>query len=249
MAQSEKWRPKTFSRTARGRCLHQKESPSRLQPSRASCSVQLRLDSTLTLVEYISQRAWLDATLPSCPVHGSGCRPAGNGYYWRKYPEPLAIARFYCAAAHTSFSLLPDFLSSRYRGTLAEFEEVCALIESSDCLEIANTVTSIEVASNISERSAARWVARRIFLFNAVLLALLGVLGQQLQGVRTAVQLRQRLQCPADSTALVVLRGIVVANLAALAPPLGFGPWPKVDRRHPSPRPHTMGPEPPASKG
>ena len=212
--------------------------------------MQLRLDSTLTLVDYISQRAWLDATLPSCPVHGIDCRPEGNGYYWRKYPEPLAIARFYCAAAHTTFSLLPDFLSSRYRGTLAEFEEVCALAESSDFLEVANTIRSIEVAVNITARSAECWVARRIVLFNTVLLALLGVLAERLADVRTAAQLRQRLHCPADAdAALVVLRAIVVANLASLPPPLGFGPWPKIDHRHRSPRPHAMGPEPPAPNG
>ena len=174
----------------------------------------------------------------------------GNGYYWRKYPEPLAIARFYCESAHTTFSLLPDFLSSRYRGTLAEFEEVCAAAENNDCLEVANTVRSIDVAVNISERSAARWVARRIVLFNTIMLALLGVLAERLQDVRTATQLRQRLECSTDAgAALVALRAIVVANLAALPPPLGFGPWPKTDQHHQNPRPHTMGPEPPEPNG
>ena len=212
--------------------------------------MQLRVDSKLTLVEYVSQQAWLSATLPSCPIHGSGCRPQSNGYYWRKYPEPLAIARFYCEAAHTTFSLLPDFLSSRYRGTLAEFEEVCVAAQGSDCLAVSNALRPIEVAVNITERSAARWVARRIVLFEILVLALAGVLGEQLRGVRTAWQLRERLRCAPDAgAALVALRAIVTANLSALPPPLGFGPWPKGVKRHTNPRPHTMEPAPPAPSG
>lgn len=213
-------------------------------------SVQLRFDTKLTLVEYVNQRAWLSATLPSCPVHGLDCQPQGHGYYWRKYPEPLAIARFYCEAARTTFSLLPDFLSSRYRGTLAEFEEVCVAAQDSDCLAVSNAVRAIDVAVNITERSAEGWVARRVVLFEILVLALAGVLAEQLRGVRTASQLRERLQCAADTgAALVALRAIVVANLAALPPPLGFGPWPKSVKRQRNSRPHTMGPAPPAPSG
>lgn len=209
-------------------------------------AVQLRSDTKLTVEQYISQKAWLSATLPSCPVHGRGCQPIGNGYYWRKYPQPLAVARFYCERARTTFSLLPDFLSSRYRGTLAEFEEVCVLAESGDCLTVANTLRSIEVAATISAPSAERWVKRRLVLFEITVLALLGVLAEALEGVRHATELRQRLACP---QALVALRALCAQNLAAFPPPLGFGPWPSRQPQKPLGRPHTMGPEPPAPSG
>ncbi len=59
-------------------------------------SVQLRLDSTLTLEEYLSQQAWRGATLLCCPVDGPECRPARHSCYWRKYPQLVPVARFYC---------------------------------------------------------------------------------------------------------------------------------------------------------
>lgn len=208
--------------------------------------MQLRFGSKLTLEQYISQEAWLSASLSSCPLHGDGCRPMRKGYYWRKYPVPLAVARFYCAEAHSTFSLLPDFLSSRYRGTLAEFEEVCALAESNDCVAVANAVRPLEVAVNITAESARRWVSRRVVLFAVTLRVLMGALVVQREGVRSATELREGLACP---HALVTLRGITTKNLAAMPPPLGFGPWPfkRWDQR--TAAPHTMGAESPAPSG
>jgi hypothetical protein len=207
--------------------------------------VQLPFELKLTLDEYLSQEAWLSATLPSCPIDGDGCLPVGHGCYWRKYPQPVPIARFYCASSHTTFSLLPDFLSSRYRGALAEFEEVCVAAENGDCLAVANAVRSLDGADNITARAAARWVGRRVILFQITLRALMGQLGQLVEGVRTATQLRERLGCPA---ALVALRAAVAQNLGSLPPPLGFGPWPSAEQRTQKPRQHTMEPglEPPS---
>jgi len=223
---------------------HQKESPRRIVPRSGFVSVQLPFELKLTLEEYVSQQAWLSATLLSCPIDGGGCRPVGHGCYWRKYPQPMAVARFYCERARTTFSLLPDFLSSRYRGTLEEFEEVCASAASADCLDVANAVRPVETAPNISERSAERWVSRRIVLFRITLIALMGAFAERLEGVRTAVQLRHRLECV---PALVALREIAAAQLVSLPPPLGFGPWPKASERHRRQRQHSMGPKPPAS--
>lgn len=203
-------------------------------------SVQLRFNSKLTLEDYLSQQAWRSATLPSCPIDGAECRPARHGCYWRKFPQPVPIARFYCARAQTTFSLLPDFLASRYRGTLNEFEQVCVAAESTDALAICNGIRPLDVTVSISARSAQRWVARRIVLFRITLLALLGVAVERLHGVQTATHLRERLGCV---DALVALRALASRNLASLPPPLGFGPWPKTLRRTPTPRQQAMAPE------
>jgi hypothetical protein len=226
--------------------VHQKESPRRLQPLGLLLPVQLRFEPKLTLDEYISQEAWVSATLLRCPIDGEGCRPRRHGCYWRKFPSPIPIARFYCPRARTTFSLLPDCLSSRYRGELGEFEQVCANAETRDALSICNEIRPVENAVSISARSAARWVGRRCALFGIILRALLGVAVERVQGVRTASQLRERLQC---RQALVELRGIVTANLGSLPPPLGFGPWPKLTRAAQLRAPHAMAPEPEPPSG
>lgn len=184
--------------------------------------------------------------MPFCPVCGAGCRPVKHGCYWRKYPRPIPIARFYCAPAKTTFSLLPDFLSSRYRGSLAEFEQVCVAAEDADSLAVANAERPVETAFNISARSAQRWVARRIVLFEIMLLALLGVAIDRVEGVKTASQLRKRLCC---AEALVALRSVTAQNLASLPPPLGFGPWPNLLRCASLRRQHAMASEPDAPSG
>jgi hypothetical protein len=196
------------------------------------------------LEEYVSQQLWLSATLPCCPI--DGCRPWRHGYYWRKFPERLAIARFYCPRSKTSISLLPDFMSSRYRGELSEFEQVCVAAEHTDCLSVASAMRPVENAATLGERSSKRWIERRVVLFAIMLRALLGAAVEIAQGVNTASQLRTRLQSEA---ALVALRAIVAPNLRSLPPPLGFGPWPKASIRLLAEAPHTMAPEPSAPSG
>jgi hypothetical protein len=193
------------------------------------------------LEEYVSQQLWRSATLPRCPI--DGCRPLRHGYYWRKFPERMAIARFWCRGNRTSISLLPDFLSSRYRGELSEFEQVCVDAESTDSLSIAMKAQSLESAPNISEGAARRWVGRRVVLFAITLRALLGPAVQTVQGIHTASQLRTRLQ---SENALVALRAIMAPNLYSLPPPLGFGPWPNAKKCPPVEAPHAMAPEPKA---
>jgi len=107
----------------------------------------------------------------------------------------VPVARFYCKRARTTFSLLSDCLSSRYRGSLAEFEDVCVGAETSDSLAVANAVRPVESAFHISARSAQRRVARRVVLLEITLRALLGVAVEHVEGIRTATQLRQRLCC------------------------------------------------------
>ena len=79
-----------------------------------------------------------------------------------------------------------------------------------------------------------------------VLRALLGVAIEQVEGVRTATQLRARLH---SAEALVAMRAIIAPDLGSLPPPLGFGPWPNRERNTPNQVPHAMAPEPDAPSG
>lgn len=178
-----------------------------------------------------------------CPIKGCGCRPRRHGYYWRKFPVRMAIARFYCLRNRTTISLLPDFLSSRYRGELSEFEQVCVDAAHNDSVSVASEIRPVENAAAISERAAKRWVARRLALFAITVRALLGVAVEKVRGVHTASQLRTRLQA---AEALVALRGMQASDLGALPPPLGFGPWPRAVQHRLDEPPHAMAPEPKA---
>jgi len=246
LAEREARPSKTFSRSAVDGCCSKRKARDGGNRSGLHDAVQLRFEPKLTLDEYLSQEAWVSATLMRCPIDGEGCRPRRHGCYWRKYPQPVPIARFYCARARTTFSLLPDCLSSRYRGELGEFEQVCAASESADALSVCNAVRPVENAISISARAAERWVARRCALLTLMLRALLGVALEHVQGVHTATQLRARLGRP---EALVALREIVAANLSSLPPPLGFGPWPSALQHTQKRAPHAMAPEPKPPSG
>ena len=70
-----------------------------------------------------------------------GCSFARHGAYARKTPRGVRIARWYCSKSHTTFSLLPDFLSVRLPGTLDELAEVVARAErASSLLAAANAL-------------------------------------------------------------------------------------------------------------
>lgn len=153
----------------------------------------------------------------------------------------MPIARFYCKRAKTTFSLLPDFLSSRYRGELNAFETVCVAAErSKDVMSIANEHRAQNEEPVTTQGAARRWVLRRCVLFAIGMHALRGGAVDLVQGLRTASELRERMS---TEHALLSLRAIVALNLASLPPPLGFGPWPNADRRRRERVQHSMAPE------
>lgn len=222
----------------------QKGWPERLYPLRPD-EVQLRLELKLTLGQYLTTRAWETASLPFCPLHpGGGCGYRRHGTYLRKFPLPVPIARFYCAEGHTTISLLPDFFASRLPGTLEELEQAAVAWETAPSREqAAEQMRPAEVADAVSLEAAKRWTARRAALFCAVLLAVVTLLPDQLQGVRTAEELRSRLR---TDRALVALRGIAAVHLGSLPPPLGFGPRHGVPRCRRRGLQHDSGPDPPS---
>jgi hypothetical protein len=143
------------------------------------------------------------------------------------------IARWYCPTARTTISLLPDFLASRFSGTLDEVESAVAAYESAATVSAAaDAVRPPETASDDAEpitlEATTRWLRRRVKLVRACLLAVAGLFPELFSGCEATVT-AFRTQLKTES-ALVMLRGIASDELAQLPPPLGFGPRPKPRR-------------------
>jgi hypothetical protein len=139
--------------------------------------------------------------------------------------------------------LLPDFLCSRLTGTLAEVEAVVATVEVFPSVEAAIET----VRPDIEIASALRWTRRRVRFVHAGLAAAIGLLPGLPAGCKpTVVSVRSTLGVV---SVLVFLRWAVAAHLAALPPPLGFGPRPL--RRRPSSTAiqQEPGPDPPSGPG
>lgn len=118
--------------------------------------MQLRQKTQLTSHEYVTGRAWRLATLERCPLHpAGGCTLTRHGTYRRVEPPGTEVARFYCRRGRTTFSLLPDCLSSRLSGSLDEVEQVVAAVEAGPTLEAA----AAKVRPDIALPGALRWVA------------------------------------------------------------------------------------------
>jgi len=205
--------------------------------------VQVRFATGLTSEEYVTQEGWLSATLPCCPLHPEGgCGFARHTPYERVDPPGCLIARWYCRPAHTTISLLPDFLCSRLTGTLAEIEAVVVAVEAAPSLEAASET----VRPDIELPGALRWMRRRVLLVHAGLAAAIGLLPGILAGCKPTVT---SVRSPLGGNVLVSLRWALSPHLAALPPPLGLGPRPL--RRRPSSTviQQETGPDPPSGTG
>lgn len=149
------------------------------------------------------------------------------------------MARWWCPKARISFSLLPDCLAARLTGSLAEVEAVVATAEAGT-REAASEV----LRPNVELPGAVRWVRRRVRLVHAGLAAVIGLLPGLLAGREpTVTSIRSAL---GTETALVRLRELATDHLAALPPPLGFGPRPARRRPRSTALQHNPGPDPPS---
>ena len=204
--------------------------------------VQLRYETGHTSEDYVSRQGWREASLPRCPNHPQGgCSFARHGTYRRKTPAGTQIARWYCRESHTTFSLLPDCLAARLPGTLAELEQVVAVVEQAPSLESAAN----GLRRDIELPGALRWLRRRVRLVHRCLVILVGLLPDRLAGcAATVTAFQSRLD---QDAVLTSLRTLVAEQLEHLPAPLGF--YPPTPHRGDAvrARQQPMGPDPPRS--
>ena len=203
--------------------------------------MQIRYECDLTGEEYVTQKAWCNASLEHCPLHpGGGCGFMRHGTYGRHSPPGTRIARWYCRRGHCTISLLPDCLAARLPGTLAEVEAVVGRVEQARSLESA----CADLRPEIELPGVLRWVRRRVQAIHASLNTLKGLMPEHFAGCEPRLgAFAERLGVDG---VLPVLRQIGAPYLPSLPPPLGFSPrYPRggePDRSHQQP----AGPDPPA---
>ena len=182
--------------------------------------VQLRLVSGHTSSEYVTLELWRSASLPRCPLHPKvRCGFARHGTYSRVDPPGTRIARWYCPQGHCTFSLLPDHLAARFPGTLAQIEEVVAVVEASASQEAAANALRTD---DVSLATALRWIRRRTRLVRTTLTAVVSLLPDLCLGTAPSIH-AFRLLLVSESV-LMVLREITALHLAGLSRPLGLRP-------------------------
>jgi hypothetical protein len=154
----------------------------------------------------------------------------------------MRVARYYCAAAQTTFSLLPDCLAAGLSGDLDEVERVVAAVEAAPSVEAA----ADKLRPDIDLPGAIRWVRRRLGPVRAVLLALV-TLAPALAGScpPTLGAVGERLGTPV----LRQVRAEAEKHLSSLAAPVGFGPRPHRVQGGRTRREHDPGPDPPPGTG
>lgn len=181
--------------------------------------VQVRLETSLTSEQYVTEEAWRRASLDRCPLHpDGGCGMRRHGTYARQAPPGARVARWYCRKGQRTFSLLPDCLAAKLAGSLAEIERVVARVEQGGTVEAAVD----ELRPDVELPGALRWVRRRLGLVYSGLLSLRTLLPAELcECAPTVFALRARL---GTEPVLPALRALGGAHLDVLPPPLGFGP-------------------------
>jgi hypothetical protein len=127
----------------------------------------------------------------------------------------MRVARWYCAKAQMTFSLLPDCLCARIGGSLDEAERVVSL---SDSIGVEKVAMGLRVDA-VQLPGALRWLRRRRVGVHAALLALITALPGQLGLVAEIDAVRSVLNV---QRVLVALREIGAVHLQALPAPLGF---------------------------
>ena len=207
--------------------------------------VQLRYHSGHTSSDYVTLQLWRSASLLRCPLHPKGrCGFARHGTYARVAPAGTRIARWYCPQGHCTFSLLPDHLAARFPGTLAEIEEVVAVVEKSSSQEVAANALRPD---DVTLTTALRWIRRRLRLVRITLTTVVSLLPDLCLGTVPTIHGFRDLF--AAESVLMNLREVTVLHLADLPRPLGFRP---LGYRHGGRKcssQQRQGPDPPSGKG
>jgi len=151
----------------------------------------------------------------------------------------MRVARWYCAKAQMTFSLLPDCMCARIGGSLDEAEQVVSMSEEIG-VERAAMVLRVDA---VQLPGALRWLRRRRLGVHAGLLALVTAFPGQLGSVATVRSVRLVLGAP---RALVALREIGAAHLQTLPAPLGFDRRATLGAKRGSAIQHEMGTDKPS---
>ena len=192
--------------------------------------VQIPLHTQSSAEAYIAGCEWRDARLLGCPLHPSGgCSFARHGSYSRVTPQGMRVARWYCPQGHQTFSLVPDFLASRFPGLLTSIEAAAVAAKEFGSQErAADALRGIDVTLP----SAMRWLRRRV---RAVQVAVEAVWGLEPQ---------MPLSTTLTSDVLLNLRRSLTPQLLCkLPPPLGFLPSHGSTRSRAGGSQHDMGPD------
>jgi len=188
---------------------------------------------------------WRSASLLRCPLHPKGrCGFARHGTYARVAPPGTRIARWYCPQGHCTFSLLPDHLAARFPGTLAQIEDVVAVVEASPSLEAAANALRTD---DVTLATVLRWIRRRTRLVRITLIAVVSLLPDLCLGTAPTIHAFRLLF--AGESVLMVLREVTASHLAGLSRPLGFRPPADRTGGRKSLLQQHKGADPPAGKG
>lgn len=202
--------------------------------------MQIRYACHLTGEEYVTEQAWLDASLPRCPLHPKGgCGFARHGTYERLSPPGTLVTRWYCPRGHQTFSLLPDCLAARLSGTLAEVEAVVRQVERAPSLEAA----CADLRPEVELPGVLRWARRRAQTVHTSLVLFKGLFPEHFTECDpTLTAFGERLGA---GEVLRRLREIGERYLPQLPSPLGFVPRRMPGGERDRARQHLMGADPP----
>jgi hypothetical protein len=205
--------------------------------------MQIRFATDLSADEYVRQRAWEDARLDHCPLHGkAGCGFARHGTYTRQTPKGAKIARWYCPDGHSTFSLLPDCLSSRLPGSLIDVETAIDEVENAPSQEAAVH----DLRLDIGLAGVLRWIRRRLFLVHMTLTLLIELLPILAQDCRPCISSFRAVL--GVEHVLPALRMYAEPYLHILPPPIGFGPRPQRKKNKKTHFQHKTGTDPPLKR-
>jgi len=207
--------------------------------------VQLRFATQGTTGEdYVSSRLWERARLEVCPLHPQlGCGFASHGTYKRARPAGTRIRRWYCPTGQVTFSALPDCLSARLSGELAEVERVVRRVQAAPSLSAAVRQQRLEIGL----AGVLRYVGRRL---NAIARALRAIKGLYPERFGTAAATVTAFAYALEHTGnaapvLQELREVAARHLGRLPAPLGFAAARISPRQPRSACQHWMGADPP----
>ena len=181
--------------------------------------LQVRFPTDLSDEEYVSQRAWNDATAPDCRWCGPDkCKLAPPGFYARVKPPGTRIRRFRCKRNGRTVSALPDCFNARMPGSLEALE--AAAREAARAASWNAAVEKLRPPGQGRPASAERWLKRRVQWVSGLLVAVKGLAPERFTGVEpTLAGFGPQLE---SDSVLRGLRQVAAKHLRNLPAPVGF---------------------------